>query len=228
MHRTIKDVVNINSLRNEKQKGIDNHVKELFSDLFHFVERNANIREKVRAKHIFCEQSNMSLVQLEEGEIQKKFRFWLCFDYVNIQGMTMFQLYLQQHAAKVSENTLRVVAFLLALTLEPIIVTTISKCKTVLSGKNILTNEVKEIRSFDQPYTNICKDDLVVGWTAKLGYDKKIIGPYTVITNKKALSYSNDIIKMYYYEKMRVDLPSWRSFMKLHGINFLFPSCSDY
>jgi hypothetical protein len=223
MRRTIKDVVDIDSLRNKKQKGIDTIVKELCSNLFYFVERNANIREKVRAKHIFCEQSGLSLAQLEETNMKEKFYFWLCFDYVNIQGMTMFQLFLQQQGTRMSEKALRVVAFLLALTIEPINVKSISADKKKIVGKNIFTNDVEEIKSYDSPYNTVCESDLIIGWTARLGYEKKIIGPYTVITSQKALLYSKEIVTMYSNELDRIQLPSWRSFMKIHGIHFLFP-----
>jgi hypothetical protein len=223
MEHTIKDVVNIESLRIEKQQKIDNSVKETCANLFYFVERNANIREKVRAKHIFCEQTKLSLDELEDTKNKEFFFYWFCFDYVNIQGFTMYQLFLKQNSNNMPESSLRVSAFLLALTIEPIIVQSVSNDKRYIKGKNIFTNEVEQISSYNIPYNNTAIGDLLIGWTVKLGFEKKIIGPYTVINNEKALLYSKRINKMYLEEMNRKQLPSWRSFMKLFGFIYLYP-----
>ncbi|OZM56080.1 hypothetical protein CIB95_13300 [Lottiidibacillus patelloidae] len=223
MNHTIKDIVHIESLRHDKQQKIDHSVKETFADLFYFVERNANIREKVRAKHIFCEQTGLSLVELEDLKTKEIFSFWFCFDYVNIQGFTMYQLYLKQNSRTISESSLRVSAFLLALTIEPLLVENISSDKKCIVGKNVFTKEVQQISSFELPYNNTNIGDIIIGWTVKLGYEKKIISPFTVINSQKALLYSKRINKRYQEELNRKELPSWRSFMKLFGFIYLFP-----
>jgi hypothetical protein len=224
MHRSIKDVININSIRSDKQEKIDQSVKALCSDLFSFVERNANIREKVRAKHIFCEKSNLNLHDLENKHNEALFFFWFCFDYVNIQGMTMYQYFLQKFSNELQESTLRVAPFLLALTIEPVVVQSKSEDDFSIIGNNIFTKQVEQMKGIDKPFVEVNKGDLLLGWTVKLGYEKRLIGPFISINSEKTNLYNGIIIHMFEREKMKRTLPSWRTFMKTNGYMFLFPA----
>jgi hypothetical protein len=111
--------IDLLTYREQKQlQGEKNAAKllELASD---FAVRYANIREKVRAKHLFRQQILFSSELPLPKYLDDIFQQWFLFDYHTIQGETMFSLFLKQHAAKLSEPELVLGALFLTTFVEP-------------------------------------------------------------------------------------------------------------
>lgn len=89
------NIVYLQNLREEKENQLISFVSEHISSIHTYVERQVNIREKVKAKHIFTDQ-----VSSEKGTVfsplqEKLFMDWFTYDYVTIRGMTNYQSFIE-------------------------------------------------------------------------------------------------------------------------------------
>ncbi|MCM3162795.1 hypothetical protein [Metabacillus litoralis] len=135
----MNNIVYLHNLREEKENQLVSFVSKHISATHMYVERQVNIREKVKAKHIFSEQ-----ISLEKGVVfsslqEKLFNDWFTYDYVTISGMTIYQNYIKNANGQKHPLDSVVHALFMASVLEPFKV-----IKTVgenIHAKKLLTGE---------------------------------------------------------------------------------------
>jgi hypothetical protein len=216
LNKNNNDIIDIVKLKEKKQQHVNKTVDELLHEFFYLLQRNTNIREKVRAKHFFCKGANLELVQLEHEPYLSHFQYWFAFDYVNIQGKTMYQQYLH---TELKDRHYRVGALLLAYIIEPIIISEISgkTCK----GENIFTEKIETLQLV-KGSLNANVGDLILCRTVFIGYEKQLLGPYSVINKNKVIEVRNKMLATFKFEKTERQIMSWQSYMKRSGFKFLF------
>ncbi len=101
-----QDVSNFKAYRDQKQTEADQALHELYESYFSWLEKNTNLREKVRAKHIFKEKTDMHPDKLNETSWLLQFEHWFAFDYVTVIGSRMFDLFVRKNQGYMTKKML--------------------------------------------------------------------------------------------------------------------------
>lgn len=116
-------IVQLQTFREKKQLQGEEASFQLIEKVKRYSARHLNIREMVRAKHIF----KLHLQLKEEDEIPSRvyplFEDWLIFDYQTIQGVSVFQLFLQRQRKQMREYEMIQAALCMAAVMEPLLIT---------------------------------------------------------------------------------------------------------
>lgn len=130
-------IVHLHKFRNKKQLQGEEASFQLIEKVKRYSERHLNIREMVRAKHIF----KLHLQLKEEDEIPSSmyqlFTDWLIFDYQTIHGVSVFQLFLQRQRTQMHEYEMIQAALCMAAVMEPLLITN-------YDGKTIVGYDLNE------------------------------------------------------------------------------------
>lgn len=113
-------ILNLNSYRVQKQLQGEASAIKLYNLAQAFTERNANIREKVRAKDLFRKMLHLHEKEAFTSIQEKAFSEWFLFDYMTAQGLTMFNLFLRKHSQQLLEPELIQGALFLTSVFEPV------------------------------------------------------------------------------------------------------------
>lgn len=146
------NIVYLQNLREEKENQFVSFVSKHRSSIHTYVDRQVNIREKVKAKHIFTD-----LVNCEKGAVfspleERLFLDWFTYDYLTIRGMTIYQSFIEYSNRQSHPLDSVVHALFMASVLEPFKV--IKYSGKHIYAEKILTGEECVIK------TNINKPDL--------------------------------------------------------------------
>jgi hypothetical protein len=172
-----KDIIKLEPVRKKKQQEYDRALEFMYVSYFSYLRRHANIREKVRAKHIFREQTGLSQEQLLEKTWENQFEHWFAFDYRNIQGGRMFDLYLKEEKKRMTEPMFVLAALLLTIVLEPIIVEGVYH-KGKIKAVNPFEKKPQIIFGQSYPFSDIRSGDLLFIRKIKSAYQMTMLGPY--------------------------------------------------
>lgn len=130
-------IVHLHKFRDKKQLQGEEASFQLIEKVKRYSERHLNIREMVRAKHIF----KLHLQLKEEDEIPSSmyhlFTDWLIFDYQTIHGVSVFQLFLQRQRNQMREYEMIQAALCMAAVMEPLLITN-------YDGKTIVGYDLNE------------------------------------------------------------------------------------
>ena len=86
----------IQRYRQRRQAEADRCLESLLEAFKAWKEENTNLREKVRAKHLFAEQTGITVDQVEKKPWDMLFEEWFSYDYVTIIGTHLFDMFLKQ------------------------------------------------------------------------------------------------------------------------------------
>jgi hypothetical protein len=178
--RKVEFLVDLKKVKMNKQKVIQHKFTDLYDWMFTFVQSQANLREKVRAKHLFCHKLGLDNKQELETSLQVHFEHWLLFDYVTVVGSRLFDLFIRAKKNEMSKQMLELSGILMLMHLEPF---------RVHDNKDQV---VRVSPQFDQgkkiieasPYLfkpDVKEGDLVFMRVSSVGFEKRIIGPTTLI-----------------------------------------------
>ncbi|UZW67241.1 hypothetical protein OC195_06130 [Priestia flexa] len=84
-----QDIIDLIEIRKEKQSQTDDAIQSFYDEYVLFVMRYTNIREKVRASHLFRERTGLSQEQMQLSDKEYLFQHWFAFDYVTIQVLNI-------------------------------------------------------------------------------------------------------------------------------------------
>lgn len=115
-----RSILDLNSYREDKQVQGEKHAQRLLELADHYTERHANIREKVRAKHIFRKMLGLPPDSSFSPTHNEAFQDWFLFDYKTIQGSSMFSLFLKNNSRQLTEPDLIQGALFLTSVMEPV------------------------------------------------------------------------------------------------------------
>ncbi|PTX65045.1 hypothetical protein C8P63_101269 [Melghirimyces profundicolus] len=106
-------IIDFSRRRTRWQKEQFRAFHRLIRQLFRYVESETNLREKVRARHLFSSLTGV----LPPGRKERKdewFQIWYALDYLNIQGARHLDRYMEKYRSRLSDKDLQLMAALLA------------------------------------------------------------------------------------------------------------------
>ncbi|WP_378930160.1 hypothetical protein [Metabacillus herbersteinensis] len=176
--------------------------------------RNSNIREKVKAVHIFRDKVGCSipreLTKLEE----QLFLSWFSYDYKTIQGFTLYQVFLKNIDTKSIPFEAVFHALLMASVLEPFKIIEVNNDYFV--ALHLMTNEQSIIKSnLDILYK---RDDLVF---------LRCVPIYDYLFSLHPGFQFNDEKRGALLKHFQNTELSWRTFLKKHAIQFAWNGKTD-
>ncbi|UIR29610.1 nicotinate phosphoribosyltransferase [Priestia flexa] len=207
-----QDIIDLIEIRKEKQSQTDDAIQSFYDEYVLFVMRYTNIREKVRASHLFCERTGLSQEQMQLSDKEYLFQHWFAFDYVTIQGRTLLQQFISEKAATRNETFLIQSALFLTSVLEPIIVSKVCESFYV-KGYSPLTNKQVIIKDVKGRFKNTDVEKVL--WVRKiksLGYDV-LVGSYFIQAEASMEKLHQSLNQN---EKL-----TWRQFLKRYAVAYL-------
>ncbi|TYR82101.1 nicotinate phosphoribosyltransferase [Priestia megaterium] len=206
-----QDIINFKEIRVQKQLQSDHAIQRFYDEYLFFVNRYTNIREKVRASHLFRERMGVSHDAELSAQMEDLFLQWFAFDYVTIQGQTLFQQFLREQVSKQHASFLIQGALFLTSVLEPIVVSKVPN-SFFLKGQIPLTNKQAIIKDVRGRFIDIQLGQAV--WCRKIksiGYDV-LIGSFFVQDAK--------IIEQLHHSFDKKSKMTWRAFLKNYAIDY--------
>lgn len=97
-------VIDFKKERQFKQSQYDRVYQSLQERVSFFAERMLNVREKVRAKHIFHHLTGATAQQVEVSPWDAHFAAWLAYEYLNIQGKRVLERFLETERDRLDEE----------------------------------------------------------------------------------------------------------------------------
>jgi hypothetical protein len=209
MENSIKD---LEAYRKQKQAKSEENALALYRKAQRDSEVNANIREKVRARHIFREAAGLPGGIPFSSEQEEVFEDWFLFDYISIRGFTMFNLFLRRNSGQLAEADLIQGALFLSSVLQPVKIERADGEK--LDAFDILTGEKLQLKAAG----SITLEETRSYWIRCIPVFTRnfCFGPAFPMNNSNAVSER-------YKELMAAgEGMTWRSFLKKSALSLLF------
>ncbi|MBN8200884.1 MULTISPECIES: hypothetical protein [Bacillaceae] len=208
-------IMDLHSFRKAKQLQGEKNALRLYTLSRDYTERTANIREKVRAKHLFRKTLGLDPEAAFLPIQQAVFQDWFLFDYKTIQGSTMFSQFLKNNSRELSESDLIQGALFLTSVMEPIRI--IEVCQKVISASRAEDNT-----PFLLSQNGVFRPELSKGWYLIRRipiqmYDLPI-GPFISIQSYEAV---NRLTEAFSKSKLEVPDLTWRAFLKSNVLFFI-------
>ncbi|RNA70382.1 hypothetical protein [Alteribacter keqinensis] len=211
-------IVDFNELKKEKQRKSDQALMDVYGLLFTYVEKQANLREKIRAKHLFSHKIDFPRNQAFDQSLQLHFEHWFVFDYVTVIGSRIFDLFVRDYKNELSKPMLDLCGHLMLMTLEPVKV--LKETRERLTVERKLTGDIEEVESF-LITAEVSKGDFAFMRIVPAGFSHKIIGPVFIIDDsdvKRVEAQVNDAIDSTGKEVENVRV---KRFLKEYGVDFM-------
>ncbi|PYZ97167.1 hypothetical protein CR205_00770 [Alteribacter lacisalsi] len=211
-------IIDFQKLRNEKQAKAEDSLTEVYDLFFTFIERQANLREKVRAKRLFSHKVNYPENQVFDRWIQLQFEHWFAFDYVTVIGSRMFDLFVREHRHQLSAPMLDLCGHLMLMSLEPAEVTGKGSGGNV-KVKRLVNNEMMEVTSFLSDLRGE-EGDLVFMRFVPVGFKTFAAGPAFTVAREEKKQVTAQLEGLL-TEKRKDSPAAVTRYMKEYGIDYL-------
>ncbi|WP_421380577.1 hypothetical protein ACOJQI_18115 [Bacillus salacetis] len=216
-----ESLINLASYKRKKQQQAEKHTEDLYEQSLLFLERETNIREKVRAKFIFSKKFSLPLERVPSGsDLDTLFRQWLLFDYKTAANKTVFHQFLNVKSGQMKETDRMLGALFLTAPWEPVEILEFDCDENSLIVQNILHKHKEMVRC---PYTQ------EKAWKpGNMAFIRKIplvsngmlIGPPFRVKDGEIFEGLRD-----HYENMSTDHGiTWRSYLKENAARFIAQS----
>jgi hypothetical protein len=208
-------ILDLNSFREIKQLQGEKNAVQLYKLAGDYTERTANIREKVRAKHLFRKTLGLPPEAAFTSLQNEVFQNWFLFDYKTIQGSTMFSLFLKNNSRQLSEPDLIQGALFLTSAMEPIRIIKIDH--NVITAVGAESESPFQMRHMHRNLPETCE------WL----FIRKIpiqmfdfaMGPVLPVKDKVTV---DRMLDAYSEAKKKFPELTWRAFLKTNVLYFLF------
>ncbi|WP_280769954.1 hypothetical protein [Salipaludibacillus daqingensis] len=211
--RKAEFLVDFQKVKSNKQQVLQNTFADLYDWMFTFIQSEANLREKVRAKHLFCHKIGLSNKEELDPSMQVHFEHWLLFDYVTVVGSRLFDIFVRTKQNEMTKQMLELCGILMLMHFVPVRICEVKK------------EHVKMFSLFDEkeievsPYLfepDVNKNDLAFMRLSMIGFEKKIIGPTIVIDPSFEQKIIKELTNVY-----KQGQPEYRRYLKEYGIDML-------
>ncbi|RIW35704.1 hypothetical protein D3H55_07430 [Bacillus salacetis] len=211
-------LINLASYKRKKQQQAEGHAEALYKQSLLFLERETNIREKVRAKFIFSKKYSISLEGVPEGaDLDTLFRQWLLFDYKTAANKTVFHQFLNKNAGEMAEPDRMLGALFLTAAWEPVEVLEIDCDENSLIVQNRIHKHKEMVMCPSRQDPLLKTGDLVFMRKIPLVTKGMLIGPPFRVKDGGIFAGL-----MNQYESMSKDLSiTWRSYLKENAARFI-------
>ncbi|WP_322446855.1 hypothetical protein [Robertmurraya mangrovi] len=212
-------ILDLHAFREQKQMQGEEKAADLLEKAQAFTERYANIRESVRAKSLF-----RKLLSLPEDSrltpIQERiYSEWFLHDYKTIQGLTMFNLFLRNHAKELSEPDLIQGALFLTSTFEPVKVKKVIQNKFELSILDLYSNEEYILVQRNMELSEVKENGTYFIRKIPLMIRSFGIGGVYPFHDIDIL---NEMQKEFLLQKQGIENYTWRAFLKKNAVKYIF------
>ncbi|MGM7720813.1 hypothetical protein [Metabacillus sp. Hm71] len=209
---TMNNIIHFQELRKEKEHQLSSFICQHAASLHNYVARDVNIREKVKAKHIFSEKVGCIPTAIFSKMEEQLFLDWFAYDYVTIRGTTIYQTFVEQLSKKGHPLDRIVHALFMASALEPFKV--IKSDEHHIHAKKLLTGETCTIKSEANKYA--AQEDIIFLRSIPVFDQLLCISELYVQRNTKSIA-----SMLQHLEKSS---DSWRTFLKKFAINYSWTS----
>ncbi|MBD1380155.1 hypothetical protein [Metabacillus arenae] len=205
----MNNIINFKHLRQEKEKQFEAGFIQIYKDFHHYLMKQVNIREKVRAKHFLKDLTKKDVSFNLEDHI---FIDWFGFDYLTVQDLTLFQLYLKRSDIKAMNRSHAVQqAVLLANVLEPFKI-------AQLTGSDIVVEKLdtKESARFKRSVfpSKLQNHDFIFVRNVPIFDYNLPLGSFVLIED------STIIKRLMFHYKSQSNI-GWRTFLKKYAIQYV-------
>lgn len=211
--RKTEFMIDFPQLKQKKQFELTHLLSDLYDGLFDYIEREANLREKVRAKEIYRHKTGLGRTNVLTEDEETHFNHWFAFDYVTVIGSRMFDLYIREKQEDMDPKTLEIAGMMMLMHLEPYYVKGTVQNKLVVSPlfDPYTQIPVEPLQATELPEQN----EFVFARTLKLGFDRKLIGPtFTIMEDDE-----QDVAERLLTASEQGQL-AYRKYLKEYGIDF--------
>jgi hypothetical protein len=209
------DIIDFESVKKNKQAQVEAVIINLYEQFMESLEKNANLREKVRAKHFFRSLTSVKETDFLIKSVEEHFFHWFAFDYRNIQGLTMFQLFLRNQEQRLTQPMLIQSALFLTAVLEPMVVEAIPE-QHILEVYDPFHKQKHLIKTKEEHVQK--NDSIFIRLVPAIGMSIQI-GPLIKVSNF-------DVILELVRDYSKTDL-SWRTFLKKKAIQYAWNGKTD-
>jgi hypothetical protein len=207
--------------RAAKQRLFNNLHHALMEKLHEYACKTLNLREKVRAKHIFRNKVHLPSEALLTPFWEAQYGIWLLLEHQNIKGERIIEKYLLDQDARLSEQELHLAAHWMAAypSVYRVVDTWEEGYRIVdVWGEeeiNVVFGEREQVRR------EFMVGQYVFARLAKVGFVHRFIGPYALIRKERIAEIKKNIEAQFERSKEENNQWSWRLFMQHHGIEVL-------
>ncbi|GEL08052.1 hypothetical protein [Salisediminibacterium halotolerans] len=173
--RKTEFMVDFPRLKKQKQLEATQKLSVLYEGVFDYIEREANLREKVRAKAIYKHKIGLGKTSMITVEEDEHFQHWFAFDHITAAGSRMFDLYIRDNQEKLDKKTLEIAGMVMLMHLEPFYVQFSNSDNFIIAPlfEPFVYQEVSPLK----PMTMPVEKEFILARTVKLGFERKMIGP---------------------------------------------------
>ncbi|ADU31523.1 hypothetical protein [Evansella cellulosilytica] len=206
-------LVDFQEVKADKQSRLIHAFIELYSALFSYIEQEANIREKVRAKALFSKQTEITFESITKNKsVAPHFEHWFAFDYITIIGSRIFDLYLREQKHTLTKEMLEISSFMLLMYLHP--VKLISKNDKSLQYIDIFQGNKIDAETFLFEL-RAEEGDIIFLRCLQVGFQKMIIGPSFIIDKQWKEVVMNELMTINDLEEGAI-----RKYLKENGMKY--------
>ncbi|PLR79144.1 hypothetical protein CU633_01900 [Bacillus sp. V3-13] len=213
-----RSTLNLDHYRSQKQAQAEKSVQHLLRLAGDYTERNTNIREKVRAKHIFRKKLGLRNGHILTAVEEELFEQWFLFDYQTIQGFTMLSLFLKNQASNLTEPEMIQGALFLSSVLEPFTVISVDEGNDELTVQDFSSEMTFPVFSKLHPLQSQNLQYVFIRKIPALKRDIAISPLFAVNGPEVFTKLENSFIE----QKCEDASLSWRTFLKKNAILFLY------
>lgn len=206
-------LINFSKVKREKQKVYIQDAEDLYEWVFHYLQTEMNLREKVRAKTMFRKVCGYSRDHSLSKEEELHFEHWLLFDYITVIGSRPFDLFVRSRQTEMSKYMMETAGLFMLMHLAPYRV-------LQSNGKEHLIAPFQEerenaVRSLG-PAQQLESGSLIMARIATVGFEKMMVGPCFTISADREEEVAAELRK-----QADMGKKSYHRYLKELGISFL-------
>jgi hypothetical protein len=198
--------------------------QSLWTRLIDYSSNAFNLRDKVRAKHLFCQRLGLEPEQLLESFWQGHLQAWMVLEYRNIKKERAIDLFLKEHRSELSDAKWMMLGQFMATYLS---VYEVKRVDTQLELIDIFSQAAIYVpieREYDNSLAQVeeqmTSSQLLIGRLIRVGPSYGLLEPYH-LTHSFAWDVERQIRSEYESFKKSNAVSSWRPFMQQNGIGVL-------
>ena len=205
-------LIDFQQVKDKKQNHIERSLTELYELFFSYMEHEANIREKVRAKQLFAHKTKVPGELVLEQPNTLHFEHWFAFDYVTVIGSRMFDLFIREKKGELTKTMLDLSGFMMLMSLEPVRVKEVYDNSVII--ESLYTGEIREANFFII-IPELKKGEFSFVRTLRAGFKEMVFGPAFSIDAKNEGKVISELEKVYTSEDVTI-----KKYLKESGIDY--------
>lgn len=205
-------LVDFKRVKELRQKEYVRSAEMLYESLFQFIQTEMNLREKVRAKHMFRELCGIEKERALTSFEEMHFEHWLMFDYITVIGSRPLDLYIRAKKEKMPSKLVETAGLFMLMYLAPY------RVEKLEAGTLTLLDDEQNRRKV-QPLGEVAdteEGDMILARISTVGFESMMIGPVIRIGRGNENTVMEEI-----NDKKGDGRKAYHRFMKEMGVKYL-------